>query len=450
MKRLRGVWVCLAFAAGLSAAVAFARPGIVRTTDGQAFEGDVSTDESDANIVVVKVRGIPMRLARSSVASIEYTQGFEKEFADKMAKLAANDVAGRLALAREALDRREYNLARDAAEAARNIDPNSADAVAMLETIRSQMRLDQQPRPATQPDKSRESIENREAGATTEPAAGDLKLIRPADINAIKLQELRPEDRNVRIRFDRDVSRRFMRYANLPPAEWNAMTDNEKVQRILAEGTPEMRRDVLILNDPPVLFQYRRNVQPWVLQNCATSGCHGGAEGAKFSLILPGESDAATYTNFYLLQRYKKETRQSSDAIFGRGDLRMIDRQRPEQSLLLQNGLPGAIAEYDHPDVPNYRPALRNTADPRYRLVLDWIASLRPVDTDYGIAYDAQDAGGAATQPATTQATSAPAEPPGKPTPATRPTPRASPRAALRSPGRPLVSPPLAAGKFSR
>jgi hypothetical protein len=153
-----------------------------------------------------------------------------------------------------------------------------------------------------------------------------------------------------------------------------------------------------------------------VLQNCATSGCHGGPGAVKFSLIQPSESDAATYTNFYLLQRYKKESKQASESLFARGDLRMIDRQRPEQSLLLQYALPGSIAAQDHPDVLNYKPALRNVNDPRYKLVLDWISSIRPVEPDYGIQLDDQDriaaaeATQAATQPATTEPAAEPAE----------------------------------------
>jgi hypothetical protein len=356
-----------------------------------------------------------------------------------MAKLAPNDVQGRLALSRDALDQRQHVLAREAAEAARTIDPNNADAVALLETIRSQMRMEQQARSATQPATAPAGAAAggtaTGAGAATQPAGetagrvGNIRLLSQSDINAIRQAELRPEDRNVRIRFDRDVSRRFMRHANLQPREWNLIPDTEKVQRILEEGTPEMRRDVLILNDPPVLFQFRRQVQPWVLQNCATSGCHGGNAAAQPTLVVPGDSDAAAYTNFYLMQRYKKEVKPTGDMLFGRGDMRLVDRQRPEQSLVLQNALPGSIAEFDHPDVPNYRPALRNVNDPRYRVVLDWISSLRPVDTNYGIEREGEaSADQPATQPAATQPSTEPASPEAADgTPTVKPAGRAAP-----------------------
>ena len=90
--------------------------------------------------------------------------------------------------------------------------------------------------------------------------------------------------------------------------------------------------------------------------------------------------------------------------------MRLIDRQRPEQALLLQNALPGSIAEFDHPDVANYRPSLRNVNDARYRVVLDWISSLRPVDTNYGIEREGETpADEPATQPEATQPATTPA-----------------------------------------
>ena len=114
----RGVMPCVLLTAVLclSPAALHARPGVVTTTDGQRFEGEVESDAQDASVVIVKVRGIPMRIEKSRVASTEYTESFEKQFAERMAKLAPNDVNGRLALAREALNERQYVLARDAAD----------------------------------------------------------------------------------------------------------------------------------------------------------------------------------------------------------------------------------------------------------------------------------------------------------------------------------------------
>ncbi|MEO6437286.1 MAG: hypothetical protein ABIP55_16205, partial [Tepidisphaeraceae bacterium] len=95
--------------------------------------------------------------------------------------------------------------------------------------------------------------------------------------------------------------------------------------------------------------------------------------------------------------------------------------------------------------VPNYKPALRNVNDPRYKLVLDWVSSIQPVEPDYGIVFDeqdraardaAQDASGttqAASQPATDEA---PATKPARPAATTRPAgpPRRPPPSPARAP----------------
>src|SRR5438105_4354027 len=131
------VWLFLTL---ISATVALARPGIVRTRDGQTYDGEV--DDKDPDNILVTVRGIQTSIPRVRIASIDYANNYQKEFADRLAKLGPADVAGRLALARDAFNQKQYGLARQAAESARMIDPNNADAVSMLETIQSQMRLE--------------------------------------------------------------------------------------------------------------------------------------------------------------------------------------------------------------------------------------------------------------------------------------------------------------------
>jgi hypothetical protein len=133
-------------------------------------------------------------------------------------------------------------------------------------------------------------------------------------------------------------------------------------------------------------------------------------------LFSPPDNDAVTYTNFYILQSYQREG-QDDGSVFGGGELRMIDRPMPRRSLLLNYALPPTIAEYDHPDVRGYRPALRNRDDPNYGRLLDWIElSLVPtVETsDYGIAYDPPGRTAGTTQPTTSS--SAPSTQPAAPT----------------------------------
>ena len=79
----------------------------------------------------------------------------------------------------------------------------------------------------------------------------------------------------------------------------------------------------------------------------------------------------------------------------------MMDRTKPEMSLLLQYGLPDQTADIKHPHVRGYNGIYRGRDDVKYRAVLAFLQSLRPVQPDYGITFQLhrQDPSGAATQP---------------------------------------------------
>ncbi|MEM9019183.1 MAG: hypothetical protein AAGC44_01360 [Planctomycetota bacterium] len=87
--------------------------------------------------------------------------------------------------------------------------------------------------------------------------------------------------------------------------------------------------------------------------------------------------DRVSYTNFYILTQIRV------------GGVPMIDRDRPEESLILQWGLPREDAKFPAPEVPNWEPYFRNTEDQRYQLVVEWIKTLIIANrnTDYGITY---------------------------------------------------------------
>jgi hypothetical protein len=435
-----GVWTWLALL-GLSATIVFARPGVVKTKDGQTYDGDI--DDKDPDALIVTVKGIKTRIERSRIATVQYPTGTPAQgFADRLARLGPKDVNGRMALAREAFNAHDYATARTAVDQALNIDPNNADAVAFAETIRSQMRLETA---RTHPPEGAAAAATAPTSEPTTQNSSGQRVLRPQEFNAIRQLELRPDDRAVRIRFERDVRKRFMSYSTMRQGEFNALTPVDQAILIVQKGTPEMRRDVMVLNDPPALLAFRQRVQPTVLQNCATSGCHGARNPKKFSLIEPGDSDAATYTNFYILQKYSRHMESGGDkSVFGRGDLRMLDRQHPEQSMLVQYALPGSQAEYPHPDVPGFKPVFKGKTDPKYLALVDWIGKqLQPVDPDYGIDYPIpgqSDAVAAASQPA-----SSPASAPTPPPPTTRPSPHPPTPPAPRPMRSPTPAPARAA-----
>lgn len=405
-----GLMACMLL--GFVCSLAWGRPGVLVTRQGQTLNGDIN--EKDETYVVT-IRGIDTIVQRRDVVSVEYHEDMEKQFQEKLSRLGPKDVNGRIDLARWAFDRDRYDLAREALEAARAIEPNNPDVTKMLETVQSQIRLERsaQTRPATAAQQAH-SPATGPAATQPGPPTTERNLLTANDINAIRQLEINTrQDTQLRFAFNNDVRKRFVAQENLNPATFASLRPHEQALRILEYGTPDMHRDVRVLSDPAGMLEFRRVIQPLVLQNCATSNCHGGAGGGAGGLFLfsPADNDATTYTNFYILQSYRRPGEQTQ-GVFGGADRRMIDRATPRQSLLIHYALPPTIAEFDHPDVRGYKPALRNAGDPNYERLLNWIEfGLVPTreTEDYGITYDPP--GRPSTTAPATAPTTQPADP---------------------------------------
>jgi len=364
----------------------WARPGTVKTREGASYTGDVSEDEDGK--VVVKVHGIDMRVDRRDVASVVYTDDAQAEFKKRLAALGPKDVAGRLALATWAMEQQQYDLARQAAQSALDADPNSKEATDMLTMIRRQQEIERAGKtPAAQPPKApgtNDPLLPDEPNGKTPGAAVERKTLSVDDINIIKQFELRSDETTVRATFTNDVRKRFVETHPTPGgslAQFSSLPMDRQVRNII-ENAPELRKDVRITSDPAAIVMYRQRVQPAILAGCATTSCHGGSQSGDFVLVVPADTDAATYTNFYILTQYARKI--DKNAV-----VPMIDRTTPAKSLLLQYALPNdAGTEFHHPDVPGYRPLFRTAGDVRYKAITDWLnGALNPTAPDYGIKF---------------------------------------------------------------
>ncbi|HEX8522502.1 MAG TPA: hypothetical protein VF669_09625 [Tepidisphaeraceae bacterium] len=402
-----------------AATVALAKQGVVKTRNGQTYEGDV--EEKNDGLIVTS-RGIQTRIAQRDVVSVVYPEDFDKQLADRRAKLAKDDVRGRMTLAREAFNNKRYTVTRDLMEETLTIDPNNTDAAELRGNAMAQIRLERMRRNVVTTGRAKEQIATTTTAPATTQDIADRRFLRGNDINTIRQFELQETETDVPIRFERDVKRRYaMKLSNRPIDQFLALTPMQQAIDILKNGAPEMRNDVRIMRDPQAMMVYRRAVQPYVLQNCSTSQCHGGPGGGKLVLFNPADSDQATYTNFFIMQAYNKKA-QAASGIFGTGELQMIDRMNPARSLLLQYSIPQNVSEYDHPQVAGYRPPLRGQDDLRYRQLFAWVHdSINPgLDVpNYGINFPTP---GGSTQPATNAASQpATTTPVGEPGPAAAP-----------------------------
>lgn len=121
-----------------------------------------------------------------------------------------------------------------------------------------------------------------------------------------------------------------------------------------------------ITSDPEFMRAYRNVVAPQLRLSCAADGCHGAPAGKGELKLFTIKSDQADYTNFVILSLWEKN-----------GQF-LIDRRVPENSLLLQHGLPVklATAGFAHPKVPQRQTLFNDAKTDNYRKILNWINGL--------------------------------------------------------------------------
>jgi hypothetical protein len=400
---------------GCVTSLALARYGSIRTKDGRMYEGDVREGQEQVQVV----RGtIQVQVPRAEVSAITYTGDTQEVMEQRLSELKPEDMGARLKIGREAFRGGYYDLARKTANEVLDKDPNSREAVDLLNDVRRQMLLEAR-RAANEAAATTGQVPSVPAGDPA-PAALPKAYLTDEEINLIKQAELQPSDAGrVRVRLENNVARRYMALPQADPKFWNG-DDFDRALIIIRSGDMRLRKDVTIVGDPGSIRDYRQNIQRLVLAGCATSSCHGSFAGGENFVLYPiNDNEAAAYTNFLILASYHKKGPGDDSAVFGGASSmrKMIDRLNPSRSLLLQYGLPVQNALSPHPTVTPFRFTFANETDPQFRRVQAWIAgSLSAQEPIYPVTYTLPK-----PQPATTRsATTAVAEPmaPAAPAPA--------------------------------
>lgn len=369
----RAAWLSAAsalVAALVYTAASSARPAIVVTRDGKEIRGDVTETPDEVKVVV---DGTTRTIPRNEVKEIRAAIDVDAEYARRARQLKDNDADGHYGLAEWCRQQERWDLV--LAEAKKALAANAKHENAALLARLAVRKLEAAP------------PENK-GKPTTRPEP--KKYVTPEDIQKLRIAELRvrgPE--RVRVNFARGFVERFVEEMSGEPeldtreeqAGFNRLPSPEKLQAVIAisdhkYNDPYRFADQIEIVDDPYVFQtLKTRLMPAILKNCATAACHGGQEGAGgFRLLSDPPTQQALYTNFLMLDSYVGK------------DGRVIDRDAPDKSLLLEYGLPPDVAEKPHPKTPTtIRPMFRSRRDPAVRLMQDWIASLRIPHPAYGI-----------------------------------------------------------------
>lgn len=245
-----------------------------------------------------------------------------------------------------------------------------------------------------------ESDEPEDAAARPPDAPGDapgvahLRKLTADEINRIRYLELRAFRREgnqpdrVTVKVPRGTVDDFLLEMEGHPdfrgeatrREFRKLTPPQKLHEIARYMGDAWHDRVRIETDPEIFVAFRNQVMPLVLRGCAATGCHSPSyrDAARFGLFKdPKRSAATTYANFVMLNE------------LGAGDLPLINRAQPENSLLLMYMLPekDVRAMMRHPGGIALKPIYQSREALGYKRIEQWIASLRQPPPNYGVSF---------------------------------------------------------------
>ncbi len=215
----------------------------------------------------------------------------------------------------------------------------------------------------------------------------DFPLLTPGQVNLMKVYELDLRS-PPRLLIDRTtIDKLIQRYAGSPLVPSTRVERDRFYRKNPAEildimfqlQARDLYSEVRVLEGVKSMEKFRDEIQTtWLLQNCATSACHGGANpsGLTFYRRRPG-AEQSVYTNFVIIDQYRTDD-----------GLPLINWQTPDRSLLLQMGLNRDNAFRPHPEVRGWRPVFRNSSERRFREGIEWIESMYRPRSESVIEYD--------------------------------------------------------------
>jgi len=415
MESVRSTATALVLAAvvlGLSLAGHAAEQVTIETQDGRTLRGQLIAENPQT--VTLRSGQVVTVIERQDIQQIIYPPTLRQQYLQRRADIAEGDLAARYELALWLFDADGYELAQEelgqlkqALSEAPSVDPALERRVNILsQAVDQRLKLQNEvfrdraapPRPEA-------------AGPAAVPEAGQTfpATLTDEQINRIKVYEVdlttRPQ-----VRIPKDViDKIFSLYADRASVPRGAAEQRrfrtlpgwEQLRLLFELQARQFYGQVQVAGDPPAMQTFRSQIhQRYALAHCASAGCHGGPDAQVFRLITdPPNRIETVYTNFFILNQTQTPTGY------------MIDRAKPSRSLLIQHGLPRDLARLPHPEVPGWRPIIRDTEDPLYQTLYNWIdQQLYSPAPDYGVQFTLP---GAAPQGR--EESSTPAQPPEQP-----------------------------------
>jgi len=374
LKRARlTILCCLLLATGYC----LAEKKQVKLKSGETIIGEIVEQTPEG--IKVKRPLATVFYPKDQIVSIEPLYDVKEDYADRLSKLKKDDFEGQLALGQWALENKLYP------EAVKHLE----EAVKLKDEDRARLLLRQAKAKLEEAQKAKEtpSKGGSESGSSAggEGTPFNMKnMVSNDDIQRIRMAELADDDR-MTVELRKNVVDRFLEQfrgqgefekkgKDAEFRSWSAARQAKYILDLVSADDP-LRSDIIIKSDPSSMREFRSGVWRWMSTSCAAATCHGSAKGQGGLKLwnVTGRNDNVDYTNFLILDSFQTKS-----------GLQVIQRDDPEDSLLLQYGLPDSQAKHRHPKEKS--PAFASKTLPLYEQTLKWIKSLKgPPPPEYGL-----------------------------------------------------------------
>lgn len=357
--------------------------GTVHLLNGQTREGVILEDGFEH--VVLEIEGIRTQFKREDVDFIELRPTVQQRYERFKEQLSRDRPEQHLLLCEWLFEQRMYDEARAELNELMSYHP-TAEATKLMRIVDAQIELRERTKRAEETGRADERRRRLEE-ARARRAAMEAKLLSENDVNLIRVYEI-DFRRPPRVAVSRDlIAELIEKYSEQPemPAtkrDKDALYRQdplEIVELIFELRARDLYPQIKVLSEPYALNVFRRRVHnTWLMNTCATSGCHGGPDAGRLQLFNENSAEERVrYTNLLILERLELDP-----------EWPLINYDDPEQSLIIQYGLPRNMARKPHPDVPGWRPAFRDRDDRLVAETVRWIELMLKPRVEYPVALD--------------------------------------------------------------
>jgi len=334
--------------------------------DGRVLVGKLLEDGYEA--VSMQIEGIAAKYPREAVDQVRPYPTDEELYERFRATVEPDQYGARYTLALWLYQKKMY------AESKRELEglleaTNHYEAKQLLNEVNAQLKL-LAPNPNdTAPKRGSDERAQREKDDPKTP------LLSPSDVNLIRVYEVDLKNPPRMQISDSLIAKMLERYSSseLIPAkstEKSAFYSKDPadiLRTLFALKARDLYGEVKVLGEPESLNLFRQRIHnAWLINNCATSRCHGGPDGGRLYLFNKNFKDPEVRTTNLLIL-----ARTSLDG------LPLIDFDKPTDSLAFQYALPKTEARRPHPDVRGWEPVFTQGRRNLQEDFVDWVRSMK-------------------------------------------------------------------------